>query len=116
MCTWVECEGRGLCPVASQPVRKERSVTDIMSGRELARVCQMSDTEEVGQVCSWSVSNSFSVIQVLTKSTKSYCVWHVCTHQQFPLRKKFCMKPDMSWNIEISRINSPSMEIRPVWE
>lgn len=50
MCTWVECEGRGLCPVASQPVKTERSIADILSGRELARVCRMSDTEEVGQV------------------------------------------------------------------
>lgn len=65
MCTWVECEGRGLCPVASQPVKTERSIADILSGRELARVCQMSNTEEVGQVCSWSASSSFFVIQVL---------------------------------------------------
>lgn len=89
MCTWVECEGRGLCPVASQPVRKERSVTDIMSGRELARVCQMSDTEEVGQVCSWNVSNSFSVIQVLTKSTKPYSLLCVaCLHTTIPPKEK----------------------------
>ena len=41
MCTWVGCEGRGLCPVASQPVKTEKSITDISSGRELARVCRM---------------------------------------------------------------------------